>query len=832
MSASDPTVDSTLTAPYHGEYVGTIEVIVLRCFPSDGFALPIRGEGKTSIKREAEEDDASSFMGAIFDGANDAKPRLFNITGSSGAPTSSMDRRSRKKPKPEKIEIHNSNVHIYKTSQKDNESSKHGPRRRHSKHYPDSAYGFSSSHPTSPRTHIAAYQARSSYNRTYSGTSASPALHLRGGAPGSYTASPTEDKPSSNVWDAAPGVFPEGGTGWNSDAMPLAEETGNDDAKEDGGWQNDSGNHWWSDDAQTEIKPWDPVTNPTEKTGEWDENIQESESSNPGGNVGWDPVTNPSEKRDVWGNIITGDGGESNDISRAAAWISYADNVGNIGGDWNADSGGSGNGWDANDAHQGDHNEQRAEAWESTAGQEAKKDATDSSNWNNTMSGGDQNEASESTKIDSVEVTMGASIPAKPSLKDPLEHAKAKEKPQKPSIISKGKNAKAGSVASSTGLAKLKKDPPVSILKTSAKRPNANAKSPMPIVSADETPMAMPGSWGSSSIPSKTKERSTPKQQTPPLPTSQVHALPIYSTAKPPSSRPYWATWNNATTPAPTSPVLTEFSNDNVILTPEEEPVYTIPSTLASQHNLTHQVRPMRGSAYSHRLSSPKYMDTHDDPYAVFVFKYRDQAVIEQMLGRKVETTEEEEKQRLKGLSKEEIIEELLKARAGIGHVVAIPAVSPTAPANGAMSTEREPGTDRSVPRGKVVPGPSPEENESGAWNGDIGVWGKNPKGAGAWKSSESGKATAKTGGGSNNQGENGWNSNREKDGDIGGSGNNDNWGSNDNNGFIGDGWKDDQGGTHGGEWGNNSKKSGNGGSNGWGNDQNGGTDGGDGGGW
>lgn len=55
----------------------------------------------------------------------------------------------------------------------------------------------------------------------------------------------------------------------------------------------------------------------------------------------------------------------------------------------------------------------------------------------------------------------------------------------------------------------------------------------------------------------------------------------------------------------------------------EEEPPYDVPETVAQQTGTTHQVQPGKGYLYLHKRASPEYIDTTDEPYARFVFKYR-----------------------------------------------------------------------------------------------------------------------------------------------------------------------------------------------------------------
>ena len=54
-----------------------------------------------------------------------------------------------------------------------------------------------------------------------------------------------------------------------------------------------------------------------------------------------------------------------------------------------------------------------------------------------------------------------------------------------------------------------------------------------------------------------------------------------------------------------------------------ESSVYTIPEELARRKNVTHQVSSGQSRAYTHKMVSPRYIDSHEDPYAVFIFKYR-----------------------------------------------------------------------------------------------------------------------------------------------------------------------------------------------------------------
>ena len=70
---------------------------------------------------------------------------------------------------------------------------------------------------------------------------------------------------------------------------------------------------------------------------------------------------------------------------------------------------------------------------------------------------------------------------------------------------------------------------------------------------------------------------------------------------------------------------LNDSRNLRPVFDPNEtdSPLYTVPEEVVKRKNVTHQVNAGRTTTYVHKLSTPKYMDSHDNPYAVFVFRYR-----------------------------------------------------------------------------------------------------------------------------------------------------------------------------------------------------------------
>ena len=87
------------------------------------------------------------------------------------------------------------------------------------------------------------------------------------------------------------------------------------------------------------------------------------------------------------------------------------------------------------------------------------------------------------------------------------------------------------------------------------------------------------------------------------------------------SIKPYWSTWEMShqhgydDAYAEKNPFLKHLG--------QEEPLYTIAEDVAQRKRVSHQVQTGKPMVYAHKSASPRYMDTHDNPYAVFVFQYR-----------------------------------------------------------------------------------------------------------------------------------------------------------------------------------------------------------------
>ncbi|KAK2878127.1 hypothetical protein FQN49_001126 [Arthroderma sp. PD_2] len=94
-----------------------------------------------------------------------------------------------------------------------------------------------------------------------------------------------------------------------------------------------------------------------------------------------------------------------------------------------------------------------------------------------------------------------------------------------------------------------------------------------------------------------------------------------------------------------------------------EPPLYTVPDQVAQERSLSHQVQVGKSSTYSHKVQVPQYLDTMEEPYAKFVFKYRVKDVIAFQIGKPIERDVEAERRLLESLPREEILNQLLHAQ-------------------------------------------------------------------------------------------------------------------------------------------------------------------------
>lgn len=87
-----------------------------------------------------------------------------------------------------------------------------------------------------------------------------------------------------------------------------------------------------------------------------------------------------------------------------------------------------------------------------------------------------------------------------------------------------------------------------------------------------------------------------------------------------PRPKPHWLSWKQS---------IGAFSTVKPLTPPVEtiRPLYSVPFDIAQRKNMSHQVHLGQPAAYVHKRASPKYMDSFESPYAVFVFKYRSKGI-------------------------------------------------------------------------------------------------------------------------------------------------------------------------------------------------------------
>lgn len=233
------------------------------------------------------------------------------------------------------------------------------------------------------------------------------------------------------------------------------------------------------------------------------------------------------------------------------------------------------------------------------------------------------------------------------------------------------------------------------------------------------------------------------------------------------------------------------FGDPEVPADAEEEPRYDVPQAIAQSKGTSKQVQPGTGYIYNKKRCAPRYIDTMDEPYARFVFKYRTKEQIKNETGIEIaaEPTSNEDINALEQLDKTELIQMVIRAKGALGGEIPAPLPKDTAAQTPTPSFEQvlvaPPETTflkYNLPPGRAVSFPG------------LGI-----------RHSVNNPTNDNT----NNKQENSWNNNQQTSGDQnwGSSGNNnttsgDDW--NKNNAGGGAGWNDNtQNNTSGAGWNN-----------------------------
>lgn len=101
----------------------------------------------------------------------------------------------------------------------------------------------------------------------------------------------------------------------------------------------------------------------------------------------------------------------------------------------------------------------------------------------------------------------------------------------------------------------------------------------------------------------------------------------------------------------------------------EEEPRYDVPAPIAQAKGISKQVQPGKGYLYFKKRCAPHYIDSLEEPYARFVFKYRTKEQIKNEVGIEIEAepTGDEEVNALESLDKAELIKLVIRAKGALG---------------------------------------------------------------------------------------------------------------------------------------------------------------------
>ena len=178
----------------------------------------------------------------------------------------------------------------------------------------------------------------------------------------------------------------------------------------------------------------------------------------------------------------------------------------------------------------------------------------------------------------------------------------------------------------------------------------------------------------------------------------------------------------------------------------EEEPRYDVPQTIAQNKGVTKQVQPGPGYLYVKKRCAPEYIDSLDEPYAKFVFKYRTKEQLKNEIGVDTagEPTGDEEVNALASMDKGDLIQMVLRAKGALGGTIPEPAPRVTPPGMNGFEPIHVPAPDLSflyynLPQMRNVSNNAGlgirYSNSSGSHPGSGNVaQNGNPNGAGGWQ--------------------------------------------------------------------------------------------------
>ncbi|KAL8849883.1 MAG: hypothetical protein Q9221_005149 [Calogaya cf. arnoldii] len=424
-------------------------------------------------------------------------------------------------------------------------------------------------------------------------------------APGAWDAASKEKPPQSGGygWSKSGGAS----ANWNGQGSNQQDNSGwnTSTAQNTGGQTNNDG--WSNNDANnnTQDTGWDSGNNGGNDQGNWDSNDQNNTP-----NDDWGNNNNAGDAYDNNGGNEGWDSGQNDQTNQDdnnqndQAWNG---NDGNGQGD----SGWGNTGQGANNSNQQPNNS--GDAWDNANAGAQETQGSNANNWNTSTSnqnGWGQNGGAN----DTFPATTGVSDPAK------TKSRRASSGVAKSNL---SRRATMNSVAQKTGRKHL----------NSVHGNGGGFSQP------GQQQSGLPGAW----------------------PDTSQHAAGFGPFQSGPAAgiKPYHVIPNAAGNPRlPTISPISPISPISEVSAPAPPPKLV--------ENPRHV---QRGSPalYQHKIASPRYIDTHDKPYASFIFKYRPKAVLEHILNLNIPDNHDVEKAKLAKLSKEELIEQVIKTKSQFG---------------------------------------------------------------------------------------------------------------------------------------------------------------------
>ena len=83
----------------------------------------------------------------------------------------------------------------------------------------------------------------------------------------------------------------------------------------------------------------------------------------------------------------------------------------------------------------------------------------------------------------------------------------------------------------------------------------------------------------------------------------------------------YWAKWDQEKC-GPDQSAFNSEAQQSPQRTEQDGHINIVSTDVADSRRLSHYVQHGEAYPYIHRMATPEYMDTFEEPYAVFVFKY------------------------------------------------------------------------------------------------------------------------------------------------------------------------------------------------------------------